>query len=52
MRNAVIGLIVAIAIAVSLSGLSILGIAAWKIVLAAVGAVIFVSGRAKTRTDQ
>jgi hypothetical protein len=44
MRNALIGLIVAAAFAVSLSGLTIFGIDAWKIVLAAAGAVLFVAG--------
>jgi uncharacterized protein (DUF2345 family) len=43
--KAVIGVVVALAIAVSASDLSIAGIAAWKIVLAAAGAVIFVAGR-------
>jgi hypothetical protein len=42
-RKAVVGLIVAIALAVSASDASIAGIAAWKIVLAAAGAVIFVA---------
>jgi hypothetical protein len=42
-RKAVVGLIVAIALAVSASGASIAGIAAWKIMLAAAGAVIFVA---------
>jgi membrane-bound ClpP family serine protease len=52
-RKAVVGVIVAIALAVSLSGASIAGIAAWKIVLAAAGAVIFVAtGKGSVRTDQ
>jgi len=56
--KAVIGLVVALAIAVSASDLSIAGIAAWTIVLAAAGAVIFVAtGRRpgateRSRTDQ
>jgi hypothetical protein len=44
MRNALIGLLVAGALAVSVSGATLFGIDAWKIVLAAVGAVIFVMG--------
>jgi hypothetical protein len=49
MRNAILGLIGAAALAVSLSGAEIFGIAVWKIVLAAAGAVLFVSaGRKKS----
>lgn len=49
MRNALIGVVIAIALAVSASDLTIYGIAAWKIVLAAFGAVVFVAtGRPKT----
>lgn len=44
MRRALAGLIVAAALAVSASGATFLGIDAWKIVLAAAGAVIFVMG--------
>jgi hypothetical protein len=44
MRNALIGLLVAGALAVSVSGATFFGIDAWKIVLAAVGALIFVMG--------
>jgi hypothetical protein len=44
MRKALGGLVVAAALAVSASGATIVGIAAWKIVLAAAGAVIFVMG--------
>jgi hypothetical protein len=52
-RNAVLGLVIALAIAVSASGLSIVGIAAWKIVLAAAGAVLYVAtGKGRPRTDQ
>ena len=47
MRNALIGLLAAGALAVSLSGATFFGIDAWKIVLAAVGAVIFVMGAEK-----
>jgi hypothetical protein len=47
MRNAMIGLICAAALAVSLSDLTIAGIAAWKIVLAAFGAVLFVTASRK-----
>jgi hypothetical protein len=48
MRNAVLGLIGAAAIAVSLSDLTIFGIDAWKVVLAAAGAVLFVKAGKKT----
>ena len=48
MRNAAIGLICAAALAISVSGLSIFGIAAWKIVLAAAGLVLFVKTGKKT----
>jgi len=44
MRNALIGLIVATAVAISLSGTTIFGIDAWKIALAAAGAVLFIAG--------
>ncbi len=44
MRKALGGLVVAAALAVSASGASFFGIDAWKIVLAAAGAVIFVMG--------
>ena len=44
MRKALGGLVVAAALAVSASGATIFGIDAWKIVLAAAGAVIFVMG--------
>jgi hypothetical protein len=47
MRNAILGLICAAALAVSLSDLAIAGIAAWKIVLAAAGAVLFVKAGRK-----
>jgi uncharacterized membrane protein YeaQ/YmgE (transglycosylase-associated protein family) len=43
MRNAILGLIGAAALALSFSGAEIYGIAAWKIVLAAAGAVLFVT---------
>jgi len=52
-RKAVVGVIAAMAIAVSASNASIAGIAAWKIILAAAGAVIFVAtGKGSARTDQ
>jgi hypothetical protein len=53
MRKAAVGVIVAIALAISVSDASIAGIAAWKIILAAAGAAIFVAtGKGKARTDQ
>ena len=44
MKKALGGLVVAAALAASASGTTFFGIAAWKIVLAAAGAVIFVMG--------
>jgi hypothetical protein len=44
MRNALVGLVIAAALAVSASGATFFGIDAWKIVLAATGAVIFALG--------
>jgi membrane-bound ClpP family serine protease len=44
MHKALAGLVVALALAVSFSGATFFGIDAWKIVLAAAGAVIFVMG--------
>jgi hypothetical protein len=52
-RRAAVGVIVAIALAISASNASIAGIAAWKIVLAAAGALMFVAtGKGSARTDQ
>lgn len=49
MRNFTIGLVVAAALALALSPVTIAGIAAWKIVLAAFGAVLVVTaGRGST----
>ncbi len=47
MRNALIGLVAACALAVSASGVTFFGIDAWKIVLAGLGALIFVMGAEK-----
>ena len=48
MKNGVIGLVIAGAIALAMSPITIAGIAAWKIVLAVVGAVLVVTaGRKK-----
>ena len=44
MKKALLGTIVAAALAVSASDATLFGIDAWKIVLAASGAVLFVSG--------
>lgn len=49
MRNALIGIVVAFAVAISASGATLFGIDAWKIVLAAVGAIVFVLGAEKGR---
>ena len=43
MRKAVVGIVFAVAVAVSASDLTLFGIDAWKIVLAAAGAVLFVA---------
>ena len=49
MRNALLGLMLAIGLALALSPVTIAGIAAWKIVLAAFGAVLVVTaGRGST----
>lgn len=43
MRNVLIGLVLAVALAVAVSPLTIAGIDAWKIVLALFGAFLFVT---------
>ena len=48
MRNAVLGLICAAALALALSDIAIFGIAMWKIELAIVGALLFVTAGKKT----
>jgi hypothetical protein len=49
MRNALLGVVLAIGLALALSPLTIAGIDAWKIVLAAFGAVLVVTaGRGST----
>ena len=48
MRNAVLGLICAAALALALSDIAIFGIAIWKIELAIVGALLFVTSGKKT----
>jgi membrane-bound ClpP family serine protease len=48
MRNAVLGLICAAALALALSDIAIFGIAIWKIELAIVGALLFVISGKKT----
>jgi hypothetical protein len=48
MRNAVLGLVCAAALALALSDLAIFGIALWKIELAIVGALLFVTAGKKT----
>ena len=53
MRNALVGIVIALALAVSASGLTIFGIDAWKVVLAAAGAVLFVLSSGKhPRTER
>ena len=47
MRNAVLGLICAAALALALSDVAIFGIAMWKIELAIVGALLFVTAGRK-----
>ena len=50
MRNAVFGLVVAGALALIATDASIAGVAAWKIVLAAIGLVLFIrAGRPKSQ---
>ena len=48
MRNAVLGLICAAAIALALSDIAIFGIAIWKIELAVAGALLFITAGKKT----
>ena len=48
MRNAVLGLICAAALALALSDIAIFGIAMWKIELAIVGALLFITAGKKT----
>ena len=47
MRNATIGLICAAALALALSGITVYGIAIWKIELAVAGALLFVTAGKK-----
>jgi hypothetical protein len=47
MRNAVLGLICAAALALALSDIAVFGIAIWKIELAIVGALLFVTAGKK-----
>ena len=47
MKKALVGFVVALALAVSAGGATFFGIDAWKIILAAAGAVIFVLGAEK-----
>jgi len=49
MRNALLGILVAAAIAVSASSATIFGIDAWKVVLAAAGAALYVMGNPAAR---
>ena len=48
MRNAILGLICAAALAVALTDVTIFGIAIWKVELAIVGLVLFVTAGKKT----
>ena len=48
MRNAVLGLICAAALALAMSGFAIAGIAVWKIELAVCGAFLFITAGRKT----
>jgi membrane-bound ClpP family serine protease len=48
MRNAALGLICAAALALALSDLTVFGIAIWKIELALLGLVLFVTAGRKT----
>jgi membrane-bound ClpP family serine protease len=47
MRNAILGLICAAALALALSDLEVAGIAVWKIELAVTGAILFVTAGRK-----
>ena len=48
MRNAVLGLICAAALALALSDITIFGIAVWKMELAVAGAIVFVTAGKRT----
>ena len=48
MRNAVLGLICATALALAISDIAIFGIAMWKIELAIAGALLFITAGKKT----
>jgi membrane-bound ClpP family serine protease len=48
MRNAVLGLICAAALALALSDMTVFGIAIWKIELALAGLMLFVTAGKKT----
>jgi hypothetical protein len=48
MRNAILGLICAAALALALTDFTIFGVAIWKVELALVGLVLFVTAGKKT----
>jgi hypothetical protein len=48
MRNLVLGVVLASGLALAISPVTIAGIAAWKIVLAIVGAILIVTARRDT----
>ena len=48
MRNAVLGLVCAAALALAVSDITIFGIAIWKIELAVAGALLFITAGKKT----
>ena len=48
MRNVILGLICAAALALALSDIAIFGIAIWKIELAIAGALLFITAGKKT----
>jgi hypothetical protein len=51
MRRALLGILVAASLAVSASDATVFGIAAWKVTLAAAGALLFVLGSDRNRTN-
>jgi len=49
LKTAVVGLLVAVVLAMSASGATLFGIAFWKIALAGAGAVLFIMARPTDR---
>jgi hypothetical protein len=48
MRRALLGVVIAVALAVSVSDATVFGIAAWKVTLAGAGLILFILGSERT----